>query len=119
SAPGWDVRYNATVALARRGSPHVRLDVLAEMLDEQRQMRNFRHTLHDGRNVADEAAARRTVLNALKAVKEWHAHPEAVKAVGRDNPQLQMVHAAVDRLADSSNIVVQTEARKTRQSLGQ
>src|SRR5947209_1182208 len=27
SPPGWEVRYNATVALARRGSPAVRLDV--------------------------------------------------------------------------------------------
>src|ERR1700736_1810414 len=45
SAPGWEIRYNATVALARRGSPQLPLGVLCEMLDEDRQMRNFRATL--------------------------------------------------------------------------
>src|SRR5262249_23099931 len=37
SPPGWEVRYNAAIALARRGSTHVPFDLLAEMLDEDRQ----------------------------------------------------------------------------------
>src|SRR5688572_29917259 len=40
SAPGWEVRYNAVQAQARRGSPHVRWDVMREMLDEGQQLRN-------------------------------------------------------------------------------
>src|ERR1700722_17498362 len=35
SASGWMVRYNATVALAKRGSAQLPLDVLVEMLNEQ------------------------------------------------------------------------------------
>jgi hypothetical protein len=117
SPPGWETRYNATVALARRGSPVVRLDVLREMLDEQRQMRNFRSPLADGRTVPDEAAARRTVLNALKAVRDWHHHAEAVKAVGPDSPQVKALYAAVDRLADSPNAALSSAAQELRLAL--
>src|SRR5208282_705557 len=42
SSPGWAVRYNATVTLARRGSAKTPFDVLSEMLDEDQQLRNFR-----------------------------------------------------------------------------
>jgi hypothetical protein len=117
SPPGWEIRYNATVALARRGSPYVRLDVLREMLDEQRQMHNFRTALPDGRNVPDEAAARRTVLGALKAVRDWHRHQGAIRQVGPDSPELRSLYVAVDRLADSPNRVVSTEAQETRLAL--
>jgi hypothetical protein len=117
SSKGWEVRYNATLALARRGSSRVPLDILREMLDEQKQMRNFRTTLKDGRDVADGAAARRTVVNALKAVRDWHKHPEAVRAVGPDNPRLRMVYAAIDRLVEDPNPAVSAEARSTRLAL--
>src|SRR5262245_45480754 len=53
SARGWKVRYNATITLARRGSPEVPFDILAEMLDESLQMRNFRARLQNGREVPD------------------------------------------------------------------
>jgi hypothetical protein len=117
SAPGWEVRYNATIALARRGSTRVPFDLLAEMLDEDRQMKNFRARLQDGREVPDEAAARRTVLNALKAFAEWHKHPQAVQAVGPSDPGLRRVYAAIDNLTHSPNLVVRTEAENTRLSL--
>jgi hypothetical protein len=114
STPGWEIRYNATLALARRGSSHVRLDVLREMLDENRQMRNFRTHLQDGRNVPDDAAARRTVVNALQAFRDWHQHKDAVKAVGKDHPDLQLIYAAIDTLAKDANPVVRAEARNTQ-----
>ena len=117
SARGWEIRYNATAALARRGSPRVPLDVLREMLDEEQQMRNFRVTLKGGQEVADESAARSTVLSALKATVAWHTHADAVRAVGADNPQLQQVFLAIDKLTHSPNLVVRTEAEKTRQAL--
>jgi hypothetical protein len=117
SARGWEIRYNAALALARRGSPHVPLNVLREMLDEDHQMRNFRATLTDGQEIADESAARQTVLSALRALAEWQRHADAVAAVGASNPQLQQVYQALDRLAASSNLVVRTEAEKTRQAL--
>jgi hypothetical protein len=117
STPGWEVRYNAAIALARRGSARVPFDLLAEMLDEDRQMKNFRARLKDGREVPDEAAARRTVLSTLKAFAEWHTHPQAVQAVGPSDPGLQRVYAAIDKLTQSPNRVVRTEAANTRLSL--
>ncbi|HYT89982.1 MAG TPA: hypothetical protein VEL76_14850 [Gemmataceae bacterium] len=117
SAPGWQVRYNATVALARRGSPRLPFDILSEMLDEDRQMRNWRARLQDGREVPDEAAARRTVLAALKVFAEWHKHADAVKTVGADNPDLRKVYAAVEKLTHSPNQVVKMEATNVRLNL--
>src|SRR5579863_1101583 len=58
SGPGWRIRYNAATTLARRGSPNVPWPVLVEMLDEDRQMHNFRELRADGSAVPDEAAAR-------------------------------------------------------------
>src|SRR5207247_2332274 len=82
SPPGWEVRYTATRVLAHHGSAKIRLDVLCEMLDERRQLRNFQAKLADGRVVPDEAAAAEEVVIALKAVSEWHKHSAAVQAVG-------------------------------------
>ena len=47
----------------------------------------------------------------------WHRHADAVKAVGADRPALTQVYQAVDRLTQSSNLVVRTEAEKTRQQI--
>jgi hypothetical protein len=87
---------------------------MREMLDEDQQMRNFRETLADGRQVSDESAARRTVLSALKALAQWHGHPGALPKEGAANPALVQVYQTVDRLTRSSNLVVRTEAEKTR-----
>jgi hypothetical protein len=50
-------------------------------------------------------------------VSEWHRHADAVRAVGPDSPQLKRLHGAVDKLTRSPNLVVRTEAEKTRQVL--
>jgi hypothetical protein len=86
------------------------------MLDEDRQMLNFRATLSDGHEVPDEGAARRIVLGALKALAEWEHHADAVKTVGANNPGLLQIQQAVERLTHSPNLVVRTEAEKTRQT---
>src|SRR5262249_28010092 len=70
--PGLSIRYQAAVALARRGSSKVRLDLLAEMLDEDLQRGNFYLQKKDGQELPDEAAARTTLDNALKAVVKLH-----------------------------------------------
>ena len=111
SLDGWEIRYNATVALARRGSPHVRLEILREMLDEGRQRRNRRGTPDAA------AAARRPVLSALKALRQWHEHPEAVKGAGQANSELYLLYQAVDRLAESADPAVSTEAKDTLKAL--
>src|SRR5262245_43432838 len=74
SAPGWDVRYNAALALAHRGSPKfndaVVQDLFKEMLDEEQQLRNFRTTLKNGKETTDAVAARTAILGALKSLYE-------------------------------------------------
>ena len=119
SAPGWQIRYQAATTLARLGSPKVPFGILAEMLDEGRQMRNRRATLQDGREVPDEAAARGTVLIALRAVSAWYKHRSAVAAVGPSDPGLRRLDAAIEKLTHSPNLVVRTEAEKTRLSIKQ
>src|SRR5262249_28865830 len=39
--PGLQIRYQATLALARRGSPKASLELLRDMLDEEAQRQNF------------------------------------------------------------------------------
>ena len=48
---------------------------------------------------------------------EWHKHSAAVKATPADNPGLQRIYAAVERLTHSPNRVVRTEAENTRLTL--
>ena len=113
SPPGWEVRYNATVALARRGSDKVKeehvWDNLVEMLDEEQQFRNFRRSLKDKTEVTDEAKAWLTVITALQAVDELH----------RRRPELDLsdLNPSVEKLAHSRNMAVSTEAKKTQQLL--
>jgi hypothetical protein len=118
SPRGWQIRYNATLSLAVRGSKKVRLDLLQEMLDENIQLKNFRLKTPGGtRDVPDEAGARRTVLNTLKAIAEWHKKLDVAKAYtsDEDKKDLEKVYAAIDRLADkSTNPVLRTEAERTR-----
>lgn len=112
SGPGWRIRYNAAAALARRGSPSVPWAILIEMLDEDRQMHNFRELRGDGRAVPNEAAALTTVLAALKATAEWHKkrannRPEV-------SPELQKLYAAVDKLTASPIMEIKLQAENTR-----
>jgi hypothetical protein len=118
SPRGWQIRYNATLSLAARGSKKVRLDLLQEMLDENVQLKNFRlKTRGNTRDVPDEAGARRTVLNTLKAIAEWHQKLDVARAYTsqEDKKDLEKVYAAIDRLADKgTNPVLRTEAERTR-----
>lgn len=113
SPRGWDVRYNAALALARRGSAKIQDPVawesLTEMLNEEQQMRNFTVTRPDGREVPDETAARMTVIAALKAVQELH----------KRNPELKLtaLNEPIARLATSANLPVRTEAKTTELAL--
>jgi hypothetical protein len=114
SAPGWEIRYNAAAALARLGSSDVPWPIVAEMLDEDQQMRNFRVRLETGQVVPDEAAARLTVINGLKAVKAWHEKRKNETAVSTD---LQRVHAAVARLTGRPIVELKKLAEETQAAL--
>lgn len=100
STPGWDIRYNAAAALARRGSDKVPWDLIREMLDEKQQMRNNRVRLKDGRDVYDEASARATMIGALKAIAAWH--DKRKDDARREVPSaLRDLYPIVDKLAQS------------------
>jgi hypothetical protein len=107
--PGLKIRYNATIAVARRGSNKTRFDVLAEMLDEGALRKNFRLKLADGREVPDESTVSLTVVTALKAISEFH----------RRNPDrdLSVLAGPLDTLARDSSIALRSEAERTRFAL--
>lgn len=113
SGRGWEVRYNAALASARRGgdaaADPVVLDTLAEMLDESQQLRNFRATLKDGREVPDEQSAREAVIGTLRAVADLHRK--------RPTLDLGVVKPAVAKLTESGNVVVRTEAKAAQLAL--
>lgn len=114
SAPGWEVRYNAAAALARRGSAKTPWPVVREMLDEERQLRNYRVMLKNGQVAANEEDATRTVLNALAAIAEWHKKQDrAAVSVSAD---LQLVYEQVDRLAQGNHTLLRVHADRVRQT---
>src|SRR5207249_727733 len=79
NTPGLRIRYNAAIALARRGSERTPLDLLEKMLDESEQL-NQHHlrSRKDGHETADEATAYQTVETALGAVVELHRKNRSV-----------------------------------------
>ncbi|MBL8795973.1 MAG: hypothetical protein JNM56_18875 [Planctomycetia bacterium] len=109
-----EIQYNAIRALAYRGSDAMkdpgRLDVLAEMLDEQKQLQHFRLKLKDGRDVPDQGEAQTTVESALKAIAALH----------RKRPEIDLsrLYPAIEQVAQGSNEVLKQEARKTQVALG-
>jgi hypothetical protein len=113
SSVGWEVRYNATVALARRGSDKVKdegvWDNLTEMLDEEQQLRNFRREAKDGKEVSEAGAAHLTVITALQAVDELHKK--------RPDMDLSRLNPTLEKLTHSRNLAVSTEAKRTQQLL--
>jgi hypothetical protein len=116
SKPGWQIRYNATVALARRGSDKVPWNVLREMLDEKQQLKNFPIPLPDGRELPDEAAARAVMITGLKAVAEWHQKQTEKQVKPEVTAAMKDVYAQVDRLAASPIVELQIRAKKTQES---
>jgi hypothetical protein len=112
SDPGYDIRYNAAATLARRGSPDVPWDLIREMLDEKQQLRNNRVRQPDGRDIYDQAAARATMLVALRALTAWHEK----RADKKDEPstELRDIYAQVDRLAESPYVEMKEHAEKAR-----
>lgn len=113
SPAGWEVRYNAVLALLRRGSTEVTQadvwDTVVEMLDEDQQLRNFRTKDDDGREVLDENGARTTVIGTLQALQEFH----------RKQPKtdLAAVKEPIEKLARSPNATVSLKAKEARLAL--
>jgi hypothetical protein len=107
--PGYHVRPQAGIALARRGSAD-RLDLLADLLDEERLNGTF--VLRDrrgGPDSPDRALVAVTMTNALKALAELHRL--------RPKLDLKRFHDAVEALVDHPSEDVRNAARATRDAL--
>jgi hypothetical protein len=109
--PGFRVQANATIALARRGSPKVRLDLLQEMLDEKELRKIF---LVEDRKTGfvqpEEALVVLTVENTLKALVKLHQK--------RPEMNLSSLMPIVEDLTRSSNQSLRASAEETRLALG-
>jgi hypothetical protein len=112
SSAGWETRYSAVVALARRGSDAVKncIDLLEEMLNEDQQLQNYRTKQKDGRELPNEAEAFQSLTNTLRALRELH----------RRKPEFDLtrLQPAIDRLAQSPNPALRSEAERTKIDLG-
>jgi hypothetical protein len=109
--PGFRVQANATVALARRGSPQVRLDLLRQLLDPEALRQVFVvQDRHSRREQPAEDLVATTLVNALKAVAELHQQ--------RPEMSLSELRPLVDRLAADPNPSIQAEARQAQLALG-
>jgi hypothetical protein len=106
---GFQVQVNANLALARRGSPSVRLDLLEEMLDPDALRETFVVREKGGREQPDEALVVVTVSGALKAVAE-------LKRL-RPETKLGGVKAKVEALTASKNAALRAEAAQARKAL--
>ncbi len=103
------VRYNANVALANRGSQHVRVPMLADMFDNDYLRDKMKSRRKDGGETTDETLVVNTLINTLKAVGTLHRK--------RPDLDLSSLRQAVDKLADHPNKAVQAEAKKLQQAL--
>ncbi len=110
---GFKVQANATIALARRGSPRVRLDLLEEMLDPERLSKLFVIRVSQrGKSTEDqpdEAIVVQTVISALKALVQLH----------RKRPEMKLDRFVplVEKLTESDNVAIRTEAEQTQMAL--
>jgi hypothetical protein len=84
------------------------------MLDENRQLRNFRTQRPDGTTIPDEYGARQTMASTLRAIGKWHK--EQGKSSKEVTPELRRVYAAVDRLTEHPIMEIKMQAENTRQT---
>jgi hypothetical protein len=104
-ATGRHIRTQAVIALARRGSPLLRLADLEELLKEEKPSDSTAITGADQEQQPDGALGSATVSNALRAIVELHR-----KVPGRD---LTSMVPSVQKVAQSSNPALKVQAKQT------
>jgi hypothetical protein len=114
SPVGWEIRHNAAATLARRGSDQVPWEQFREMLDVERMTVKAREQLREDQE-APEASGRDLVLIALKALAEWHTRRREMQRTGVP-AGLPAVYEIVDRLAESPDLQLSEQAKKTRET---
>jgi hypothetical protein len=108
--PGSTIRINANIALARRGSPLARIDLLKEMLDESALREDFLVRTRDGHEMPDEEMVANTLDATLRAIGELHQR--------RPEIDLSGLQGAIEKLAESPNLALKSEAKRTLEVLG-
>jgi hypothetical protein len=107
--PGFNVQANATIALARRGSPKVRLGVLKVMLSPEQLRQIFVVRSKGTADRPNEALVVLTLNDALKALAQLHRK--------RPERKLDEFTPLVDALAESDNVSVRSTAQQTKMAL--
>jgi hypothetical protein len=105
-----EIRYHALLSLARRGSPQFSewQDDFADMLDEEKQLKNFQ-VKKDGKYAPDQGAAGLVVRNALSVLPVLHEK--------RPEMDLSKLDPSLAKLSESSNYGLKEEAKKVRATL--
>jgi hypothetical protein len=106
---GFKVQANATIALARRGSPRVRLDLLSLMLEPDRLREVFVVRSRTAADKPDESMVVLTLTDTLKALARLRAR--------RPEMDLDRFGPLVDDLTKNDNPAVRTEAQQTQLAL--
>jgi hypothetical protein len=99
---GFEIRVNANIALARRGSPQVRLDLFETMLEPEGLRKTLVLVKKDGGEVPNEAMVVQTVVHSLKALEVLHKR--------RPEMDLSALRPAVLDLSASDNASIRSEA---------
>ena len=108
--PGRKVCYNATIALARRGSDKTRVDLLEEMLNEDQLREVFRLRNQNGQEQPDEAAViGGCPQHACKASAEMQKHNTKLVTAS--------LREAVKMLSSNKNPAIAKEAKQTQLAL--
>jgi hypothetical protein len=110
SGPGWKIRYDATIALARRGSDKTPIDTLEQMLDESKQRANFRVKQENGQEIVDEDGMSSMLDATLDAIAVFHEKRKDAKAAAQLKP-------AIEKLTESNNPGVREKAKDVLQKL--
>jgi hypothetical protein len=108
---GFRVQVNAAIALARRGSPKVRLDLLQEMLDEEKLNGIFVLKPKDGKEQPNAALVTLTLTDTLKALVQLHRK--------RPEMDLRRFDDAISTLEGHRNPAIRVEAQQCRLALNE
>ena len=107
--PGLRICFNATIALAHRGSKRVRLGILEQMLDESFLQKNLLLKRKDGNEIPDAALILQIIQAGLQAVVDLHKR--------QPDLDLSSLTPVLDNLAKNPNSALRTEAARTQLAL--
>jgi hypothetical protein len=110
--PELNIKFNATIALARRGSDEVDTGRLVDMLNPDKLRTQFlRQDVATEKTEPDEGMVIQTLVNTLKAVSELQKQrPQRITSA---------IRMAVNNLKSNANAAVKKEAEETALAIGE